>query len=284
MADAQLVVATRRLMGDLRDLKSSLRKTYPNKRRQVTSPELRRQAFSLAEIWLTNLSQRPAIELSVSAEYLADLNVHFQRLLIFSEQATLRSRYDEEIKSIVRNYMKQLVVPLMQAGNRPQAQAAGAIPKVKQAKAQQVAEPFRPTAFVGHSFAAADMPVIETFVSLLEAVGISVVTGERPKADTVSEKVKRRIEGQHLFVGIFTRRDQLVGKDKWNTSAWVIDEKAYAYGRNKKLILLKEADVESIGGIQGDYEYIEFSREKLQDAVVELLQVFALTVRGLHEG
>ena len=93
--------------------------------------------------------------------------------------------------------------------------------------------------------------------------------------------MKALIDGQHLFVGIFTRRDKLVGKKEWSTSAWIIDEKAYA-SRSKKLILLKEAGVESIGGIQGDHEYIEFSRENFGEALTSLLQLFDVTVNGLR--
>ena len=90
------------------------------------------------------------------------------------------------------------------------------------------------------------------------------MTGEKPRAASISEKVKRLIEEQSTFVGVFTRRDKIARKSEWTTSAWVLDEKAYALGRQKPLILLKEQGVGSIGGIQGDYEYIEFSREALE--------------------
>src|SRR5215472_13535631 len=106
----------------------------------------------------------------------------------------------------------------------------------------------------------ADMPFVDVVVDILKAIGITVVTGEKPKADRISAKVKKLIDGQHIFVGIFPRRAKLEGKNAWTTSEWVLDEKAYAYGRGRKLILLKEAEVESIGGIQGDYEYLEFTR------------------------
>ena len=270
-------------MSDLRDLKSSLRKKYRGPKQQVTSPELRRKASELGETWLADLSQRPAIEHAVSSDYVADLNVHFQRLLTFAEQATIRGRYDAEITGILRHQVQGLLVPLMQKGGR--AEPAGEAPVLAQSsrkKTPQATDEFKPTAFVGHSFDPADLPLVEALVSALQALGIDVLTGEKPKADTISEKVKGRIESQYLFVGIFTRRDKLVGKEAWSTSPWVIDEKAYAYGRNKKLILLKEIGVESIGGIQGDYEYIEFTRDKLENAVLRLIQTFVVTVRGLQ--
>ena len=84
-----------------------------------------------------------------------------------------------------------------------------------------------------------------------------------------------------FFVGIFTRRDKIANKPEWTTSAWVVDEKAYATGKGKKLILLKEEGVSSIGGLQGDYEYISFARENLQGLVLKLVQMFRLKLDGL---
>jgi hypothetical protein len=111
----------------------------------------------------------------------------------------------------------------------------------------------------------------------LKAYGLSVTTGEKPSAQTISSKVKERIEEADLFIGIFTRRDKLAGKEEWATSPWVIDEKAYALAKGNRLILLKEAGVNSVGGLQGDYEYLEFQRSELDDLLVRLLE----TLRGL---
>jgi hypothetical protein len=108
---------------------------------------------------------------------------------------------------------------------------------------------------------------------LVEACGFSVVSGEEPKADTVSNKVRERIEAASYFLGVFTRRDRLRNRNEWTTSSWVIDEKAYALAKGKKLILLREIGVKSIGGIQGDYEYIEFNRDDLAEVLIKLVQI-----------
>jgi hypothetical protein len=108
-----------------------------------------------------------------------------------------------------------------------------------------------------------------------------VVTGDKPKADSISDKVKREIDDQEIFVGVFTRRDKIARKPEWTTSAWLIDEKAYAIGRRKKLILIKEAGVGSIGGIQGDYEFLEFTRDDLSSLLIRLLRLFEVSVSGL---
>jgi hypothetical protein len=75
-------------------------------------------------------------------------------------------------------------------------------------------------------------------------------------------------------VGIFTRRQRIARKPEWTTSAWVVDEKAYALAKEKKLVLIKEVGVQSIGGIQGDYEYLEFEREEIAELLIKLVQLF----------
>jgi hypothetical protein len=288
MPDEQLTVAARRLKADLHDLKLSLRRTYDSPTQQVTSADLRNTATTLAEIWIADLSQRPEILAACSAKYLADLDVHFQRLLTFAERATIRRRYEEEIKAILKRYTEDLVVPLMQNAGRVRPadpggneNGDGPAPKAPKPPARADAEGFQPTAFIGHSFAPEDEAIVEAVTNVLKAIGVDVVTGKKPKAERISDKVKGLIDAQHMFVGIFTRRDKLEGKKKWSTSTWVIDEKAYA-SRTKKLILLKEDVVDSIGGIQGDYEFIEFTRGDLGKAVISLLEIFKLRADGLQ--
>lgn len=276
MVDEHLLLAARRLGSDLRNLKVSLRKIYPKLTNQVTAQRLRDEASRLAETWLANLSQKPEIVQNVSPEYLGDLNVHFQRILVATEKATTRKRYDREIEAVLHSYTEDLVVPMMQ-GN-VQLPLSGKLTTVAVA-----GEPFKPSAFVGHSFANGDLPFVRAVTGTLEALGMTVVTGEKPRADKISEKVKRLIDAQHIFVGIFTRRAKLEGKNVWTTSEWVLDEKAYAYGRGRKLVLLKEADVDSIGGIQGDYEFLPFTRSNFHEVIVKLIQLFSVSIAGLRE-
>jgi hypothetical protein len=46
--------------------------------------------------------------------------------------------------------------------------------------------------------------------------------------------------------------------------------------------LLKETGVGSIGGIQGDYEFIEFSRRALEKIPIGLMQIFKVSLDGLQ--
>jgi hypothetical protein len=114
----------------------------------------------------------------------------------------------------------------------------------------------------------------------LTTLGFEIATGEKPKVDHISDKVKQLIDSRDLFVGIFTRREKISRKAEWTTSLWVIDEKAYAVGKGKKLLLIKEEGVTSIGGIQGDYEFIEFRRDGLESLLVKVLGLFRLDVIG----
>src|SRR5207245_8283029 len=118
MANEQLIVSTKRLGTDLRDFKTLLRKSYPRPSQQVTSVKLKRKASTLAEVWLADLSQRPELSACVAVKYMADLNVQFQRILICTEKATVRKKYDEEISTVLKDYTANLVVPLMQGSGK----------------------------------------------------------------------------------------------------------------------------------------------------------------------
>lgn len=265
------ILAAERLRDDLAEFKAVLRTQYKNKTSQVSSERHKKLSSQYAEVWLVELATDPAIKSAIGSEVVADLNVHFQRLLTFSEHATQRSKYETELNAILTNYLANVVVPIKQQRGR----TAIDVP----AKAVGT---FKGTVFIGQSFLPNDTSINACVAETLQALNLKVVTGEKPRADRISEKVKRLIEEQEIFVGIFTRRDKVAGKKEWTTSAWVIDEKAYALGRQKRLILIKEEGVGSIGGIQGDYEYFEFSRGKLELLVVKLIQLFEISNNGLR--
>jgi hypothetical protein len=63
------------------------------------------------------------------------------------------------------------------------------------------------------------------------------------------------------------------GTEEWTAGEWLIQEMPFALANKKKIILLKEQGVKSVGGIQGDLEYIEFDREALHRSVVKVIQM-----------
>jgi hypothetical protein len=272
MISEQTILSAERLREDLIDLKKELRSRYSRNTSQVTLDSLRARAAQLADIWLVEIVTDQEASEAIGSEMAANLSIHFQRILTFSERATIRSKYDAEIGEILKTYTLGVLLALKQARGRPQT-----LSQPKKGELETVT-----TAFVGQSFSKNDRPVNDFIFRILDSIGVKVVTGEQPKADSVSEKVKRLIDEQEIFVGVFTRRDKIARKSEWTTSAWVIDEKAYALGRQKRLILLKEVGVGSIGGIQGDYEYHEFSRDNLGELALRLLQLFDLRNQGLR--
>ena len=86
-----------------------------------------------------------------------------------------------------------------------------------------------------------------------------------------------------IFVGVSARRGKIARKSDWTTNAWILDEKVYTLGRQKRLILLKEQGVSSIGGIQGEFECIEFTHDARQNLFIRLIQFFEVTNNGLRK-
>lgn len=269
MIDDALVLRVERLRDSVEELRAELRGRYRSADRPVTLASLRDAATQIGERWLVEIAARDDVLHVLGHDVVADLNIEFQRLITFAEQATKRGRYDSALKTIATDFRTQVIVPLKQSRNRAAAGAQGT----------QASSPKGGVVFVGQSFAAEDVSINSAITRLADAFGYQVTTGEKPRADSVSKKVRERIEAASLFIGIFTRRDRIRGRNEWTTSSWVIDEKAYALATRKKLILLRESGVQSIGGIQGDYEYIEFVRDDPLELMVKLVQ----TLRSLED-
>jgi hypothetical protein len=266
--DDALVLRVERLRDEADQLRSDLRHRYSGPTRPVLANDLRDLAATIGERWVVEIAPREDVRQVVGEDVVGDLSIEFQRLITYSEQASQRGRYEASIRSILRDFRTRVVVPLKKARYK-------GVAAITTATTLATAHTPQPTSvFLAQSFSTDDAAVNSAVGRFVEAWGFTVVTGEKPKADSVSKKVRDRIEAASLFLGIFTRRDRIIRRREWTTSSWVIDEKAYALAKGKKLILLRESGVQSIGGIQGDYEYIEFVREDLADLLVKLLQIF----------
>jgi hypothetical protein len=261
--DDALVLRVERLRDSVQELRGEIRSRYRSKLRAITGDDIKNAAAQLGERWLVGIADREDVRIVLGDDVLADLGIEFQRLITHSEQPTQRGRYESTLESILRDFRTRVVVPLKQARLAAIGKPTPAKPRANQQR----------SVFVGQSFRPADAAVNSAVARLVEAFGFLVVTGEKPQADSVSQKVRGRIEQADLFVGIFTRRERLGRRAEWATSAWVIDEKAYALARGKKLVLVRESGVQSIGGIQGDYEFVEFTRDDIPDMLIKLVAV-----------
>ena len=268
-----LALAAERLRDDVEALRRKLRKAYAGKVAQVHSAKLKREAATIAERGLVDLTGSEDFREAVGDDLAANLSIEFQRLLTASGGAAKRSTYDDILTRILKDFAANIVIPLKQSESRSSPSAL-----ISKHDSEMPA-----AAFLGHSFAAVDLPIVVCVKETLQLLGIEVITGERPRAETISEKVKRLIDEAPMFVGLYTRGGKIARRQTWTTSAWVIEEKAYAVAKRKKLLLLKEQGIDSIGGMQGDYEYIDFTRAELQNLVLRLLRVFEIDAKGFAQ-
>lgn len=153
-------------------------------------------------------------------------------------------------------------------------------------------------AFVGHSFSKEDEQAVGTVLKYLDTVvellpNFSWEHAEDPEPRGIDEKVLQRFDGKNLFIGICTRKEQVVSNAKpcwwsrtkhviaaaenlrWKTSDWIIQEVGLAVGRGMKVILLVEEGVRPPGGIQGVLEYIPMQRNAPEASFTALLAMLA---------
>lgn len=153
-------------------------------------------------------------------------------------------------------------------------------------------------AFVGHSFTENDKEVVRQFTDFFDnvknmGIGFSWAHAEPAEPKVLSEKVLELMEGKNLFIAICTVKELVTVPDKLKkilfnrnmlkvksdelekkTSDWVIQEIGVAVGRKMDVILLLEEGIRNPGGLQGDMDYIAFTRDepsKSFNKIIEML-------------
>jgi hypothetical protein len=114
---------------------------------------------------------------------------------------------------------------------------------------------------------------IEDLLDSFGALGLQWESAERAEIESVSQKVRQKIDDCDVFVGIFTRRHPIFSQypapagnqttdepTAWTGPPWLFQESGYALRAGKKLMLFRENQVE-IPGLQGDLEYIPYDPE-----------------------
>jgi tetratricopeptide (TPR) repeat protein len=155
-------------------------------------------------------------------------------------------------------------------------------------------------AFVGHSFTDDDKEVVSQFLEYFGALqkinsAFSWVHARAAEPKQLAEKVLELVKGCNTFIAICTNKELAVASSagtrfltrffcssdelQSKTSDWVIQEIGLAIGREMHLILLVENGVRTPGGLQGNIEYIPFSRsapEKAFNRVAEMIHAIGL--------
>ena len=158
-------------------------------------------------------------------------------------------------------------------------------------------------AFVGHSFDDSDKEIVRIFIdyftTLSKSTGLNFLWDHAEEAQTmaISQKVKDKIIGKNLFIGIFTKKERVIkahllvkgmlinsknlmsdeSNFEWKTSDWVLQELGYCLGKDMSAIILLEKGSRSISGLQADHEYIEFDRSNPTLSFQKLLQQISST-------
>jgi tetratricopeptide (TPR) repeat protein len=157
-------------------------------------------------------------------------------------------------------------------------------------------EPIR--AFVGYSFSVDDEEVVRTILKCLTRIGelhpnFSWQSAKEPEPRMVDEKVLTLFADKNLFIGICTAKERVVANEVlkapwwaphwlgtrktnylWKTSDWIIQEIGLALGKDIDVILLVEDNTRVPGEVQGNLEYVAFSRnapEKCFDALLGMV-------------
>jgi hypothetical protein len=135
------------------------------------------------------------------------------------------------------------------------------------------------TAFIAHSFSPEDTQLVATFREFIASFGLTIETGESPLPIAVSDKVKARVLNSDLFIAIFSRRK--ANGTAAETSPWLLEEKTFAQGAGKPILLFVEDDVSFFSGLSPDHEYIRFSRDALSEALVRAVPYVLSAVKAV---
>src|SRR4030043_1316687 len=149
-------------------------------------------------------------------------------------------------------------------------------------------------AFIAHSFEENDEIVIRKFLdyfdSMKKTCGLIWEHAEEAEAKAISEKVKCKMDGKNLFIGIFTAKNYRIkqhnlktyfpilnfgGKEhfSYGSSDWIIQESGYALAEGMKLLFLIEKGVLIDAGLQGDLEFVPFKRENPSECFKKINQI-----------
>jgi hypothetical protein len=118
--------------------------------------------------------------------------------------------------------------------------------------------------FLSYRFAESDY--IEGLQTLLKRDGFHIITGQN--ANTfISQAILERIKSCEYFVCLMTRADEK-RDGTFTTSPWLLEEKGAALAMDKRIVLMVEDGVNDIGGLQGDWQRINFTARSFTTAAI----------------
>lgn len=119
------------------------------------------------------------------------------------------------------------------------------------------------TAFIAHRFDAHGQLLADKLARFLELLKFDVKTGRGFSPESVSEKVKKRIESQAIIFVLLTP-----GED----TTWLTQEAIIGHITSKLLFVLRDNNVVYKPGVLGDQEWIPFDTPNIESTFIHLLE------------
>lgn len=124
------------------------------------------------------------------------------------------------------------------------------------------------TVFLSYRFA--EQEYVKGLSELLTENGFEIVTGAA--ANTyISQAILQRIEDCEYFVCLMTRAAPKAD-GTYATSPWLLEEKGAALAYGKPIVLMIESGVTDVGGLQGDWQRIEFGEKGFINAALQAVK------------
>jgi hypothetical protein len=115
----------------------------------------------------------------------------------------------------------------------------------------------------------------EAFVSKLtrffQLLQFNVLTGRLFSPEPVDEKIKRWIESQGIFVAVITK-DIETKEGKGLPSIWLQQEPIIALLKNKKVMLIKENNIDVNLGYFDKYDFIPMDKDKVDEVFLKIME------------
>lgn len=127
--------------------------------------------------------------------------------------------------------------------------------------------------FVGYGFNDRDEWIPKMIFPVIRAFGDEHVTGEDLQGEQITTAVIEQIRRSDALIGFVTRRGAQPNADgKWPTHRWVTDELSQAIAMGKKVVEVREKDVDVQGGILGDRQRIDYDEAKRDKCIVDIVK------------
>ncbi|MEQ5787492.1 hypothetical protein J3454_06260 [Erythrobacter sp. NFXS35] len=152
-------------------------------------------------------------------------------------------------------------------------------------------------AFVGHSFTDDDEAIVSIFLKFFDQIRGSLhsfewVNAQKAAPQILAEKVRGLMEDRNTFIGICTKKELALSPSavsqslifsnysksknsdiEWKTSDWIIQEIGLALAHSMSFLILLEEGCRRPGGLQGDVEFISFTRDAPQKSFGKILEM-----------